>query len=305
MEAASCFIGDNKRVIALPVVAYIVCIPLIGYWMYSTIYVYSIGEVKFVEGEFFATIVLEDQTRYLLWYLLFGLLWGLFFFICLQQFMIAALVCMWYFTGQGADMSDQPGSVSVLRAFKWGIWNHCGSIAFGSFLIALITFIRIVFEYLAKQAETANKENPVFKVVVCYIRYILWCLDKYVKFITKNAFIQIALQSKNFCSAAWGAFFLIFRNAGRFGASGIIGMIMEVLGKGVIMGLSTYLTFLIVQTGYPEVQQPFIPAILVAIVAYFVGSLFLSIFSFASTAILHCFILDEDTGGAKFTPDSL
>lgn len=143
-------------------------------------------------------------------------------------------------------MSDSAHGVSICRAFKWGIWNHCGSIALGSFLIALITFIRIVFEYLAKQAEQANKENPVFKAVVCYVRYILWCLDKYVKFITKNAFIQIALQSKNFCSAAWGAFFLIFRNAGRFGAAGIIGLIMNVLGKGVIMGLSAYLTFLAV-----------------------------------------------------------
>jgi len=44
---------------------------------------------------------------------------------------------------------------------------------------------------------------------------------------------------------------------------------------------------------------------LLAIVAYFVGSLFLSIFSFACTAILHCFILDEDTGGSEKTPASL
>ncbi len=41
------------------------------------------------------------------------------------------------------------------------------------------------------------------------------------------------------------------------------------------------------------------------LVAYLVGSLFLSIFSFSSTAILHCFLLDEDTGGSKFSPKSL
>jgi hypothetical protein len=40
-------------------------------------------------------------------------------------------------------------------------------------------------------------------------------------------------------------------------------------------------------------------------VAYIVGSLFLSIFSFSSTAILHCFLLDEETGDGKLTPDSL
>ena len=69
---------------------------------------------------------------------------------------------------------------------------------------------------------------------------------------------------------------------------------MMMLGKGTIMAASAYLTILIVQMQYPEVQQPFIPAIIVALVGYVVGSLFLSIFSFSCTAILHCFLLEED-----------
>ena len=40
-------------------------------------------------------------------------------------------------------------------------------------------------------------------------------------------------------------------------------------------------------------------------VAYVVASLFLSIFTFSCTAILHCFLMDEDTGGSANTPDSL
>jgi len=37
-----------------------------------------------------------------------------------------------------------------------------------------------------------------------------------------------------------------------------------------------------------------------------VASVFLSVFSFASTTILHCFILDEDTGGnSGLTPEAL
>ena len=86
-------------------------------------------------------------------------------------------------------MSDQPGDVSMFKAIGWGLFYHQGSIAFGSFIIAVVTMIRVIFEYLAKQYETANKENPIVKVVTCFIRCILWCLDKYVKFITKNSFI--------------------------------------------------------------------------------------------------------------------
>lgn len=169
--------------------------------------------------------------------------------------MIAATVCQWYYTGQGEEMADSAYTTSVWRSFKWGIWWHCGSIAFGSFIIALITFIRIIFEYIVYQYEqVGNKENPVYKCVKCYIRYVLWCLDKYIKFISKNAFIQIALQSKNFCSAAWTSFWLIIRHAGRFSSAALIGWIMMLLGKGTIMGLSCYLTFLIVKEAVPDLQ---------------------------------------------------
>jgi len=241
-----------------------------------------------------------------MWYFLFALFWCVAFIICFQQFLIAALTCMWYFSGQGEEMSDQPGEVSLLLAFKWGFVYHCGSIAFGSFLIALITMIRVVFEYLVKKYESVgNKDNALFKAVTCVMRCILWCLDKYVKFITKNAFIQISLHSTSFCKAAWDSFCLIIRFAGRFGSAQIIGWIMMMLGKGTIMSTSAYLTILLVKEMNPEVTQPFIPAILIAVFAYLVGSLFLSVFSFSCTAILHSFILDEDTGGSKHTPNSL
>ena len=70
--------------------------------------------------------------------------------------------------------------------------------------------------------------------------------NKYVKFITKNAFIQIALHNDSFCPAAWASFFLIVRNAGRFGSATIIGYIMMMLGKGTIVGLSAFLTVVII-----------------------------------------------------------
>jgi hypothetical protein len=132
----------------------------------------------------------------MMWFFVFALCWFISFFICVQQFMIAATACQWYFTGQGEEMSDSPYTASVWRSFKWAMWWHCGSVAFGSFIIAVVTFIRIVFEYLAQSYETASpgmKENPVYKAVKCYVRYMLWCLDSYVKFITKNSFIQICL----------------------------------------------------------------------------------------------------------------
>lgn len=76
-----------------------------------------------------------------------------------------------------------------MKAIHWGTWYHCGSVSFGAFCIAVITMIRIVFEYLAAQYDKMGHDNPLYKAVTCCIRCVLYCLDKYVKFITKNAFI--------------------------------------------------------------------------------------------------------------------
>lgn len=71
------------------------------------------------------------------------------------------------------------------------------------------------------------------------------------------------------------------------------------------MGLSGYITVVIIKAKYEDVQQPFLPAGFVMCVAYVVGSFFLSIFSFSCTAILHCFIMADDSGSNVPSPESL
>jgi hypothetical protein len=44
---------------------------------------------------------------------------------------------------------------------------------------------------------------------------------------------------------------------------------------------------------------------LVLAYAYVVASLFLTIFSFSARTILHCFLLDEENGGSRDTPECL
>lgn len=309
MEAASDFVAGNLRILLLPIAAYFVCIPFIAYWFVSAVFLWSIGEVKWKQNSFFAQIVWDAKTRYMWYFYLFAFLWVISFFICMQQFIIAATVCQWYFTGGGnedAVMSDCPYTASVWRSFKWGMFWNCGSIAFGSFLIALITFIRLVFEYFAKKYEAMGQGGALYKCVSCYMRYILCMLDKYIKFMTKNAFIQVALTSCSFCSGAFKSFYLIVRNMGRFSSAAVIGWIMMILGKGTIVGTCVWLTYFLTLKFAKDVTQPILPAVLIGLVAYFVGSLFLSVFSFSCTAILHCFILDEDTGGDdSMTPESL
>mmetsp|Transcript_29339 Transcript_29339/g.44209 ORF Transcript_29339/g.44209 Transcript_29339/m.44209 type:complete len:428 (+) Transcript_29339:627-1910(+) len=306
MEAAGEFVSSNSHIGLLPIVTYILCIPVAAWWAASAVYLYSIGTVKYEDSSFIATIEWEDQTTYLFWFFLFGLFWIIAFIVAVEQFVTAAVTCMWYFSGEGSDAAQSRGAVSISLALKWTFLYHLGSIAFGAFLIAVVTMIKVVFEYLAKKYEAvAGKDNVIYKMVVCVIRGAIWCLDCCVKFINENAYIQIALHNSNFCKAASESFYLMIRHAGRFSSASIVGWIMTLLGKGTILGASVWLTIILVEAQYPFIQQPIVPAVIVGVIAYVVASLFLSIFDFASLAILHCFIMDEDFGGSSRTPDSL
>ncbi len=70
------------------------------------------------------------------------------------------------------------------------------------------------------------------------------------------------------------------------------------LGKAVIIGLSAFIAYIIIMNSElkDKVNSPIFPVIVVIVIAYLIGSIFLSVYSFASTAILHCFILSEDLG---------
>jgi hypothetical protein len=99
---------------------------------------------------------------------------------------------------------------------------------------------------------------------------------------------------------------LIVRNAGRFSITTGIGAILMFVGKALICVVTGFLGYIIIMNSKleNEVYSPVFPTIVCIIIAYILSSIFLSVYSFSSTAILHCFILDEEIKGNR-APQSL
>lgn len=304
MEAASQFIKDTKSIFLVPVIFVFIIAGWIIFWVFSAVYVYSVGEVYRSEGTPIASVKWNNTTRYVWIYHLVGLLWVSAFIIGCAQFIIAATTCIWYFAQGGS--SDDKAKASLQTGFRWIFKYHMGSIAFGALIIAAMQMIKITFEYIRKKYEKMIPKNPVTKCMVCCCRCCIWCLDSCVKFITKNAYIQIALTNKNFCSAAWSTFCLVVRNAGRFAIITSIGSILMFVGKAMIMIASGWIAYLILMNSpmKDQIYSPVFPVIVVVIIAYLLSSIFLSVYSFSSTAILHAFLLDEEVKGNR-APKSL
>lgn len=99
MECASEFVAGNVRIVAVPLISYIIIVPIFVMWTIVAVHIYSIGEVTFVKNQFLPNIEQGKEVEYVFWFYLFGLLWIIAFCLSVAQFIIAACTCMWYFSG--------------------------------------------------------------------------------------------------------------------------------------------------------------------------------------------------------------
>ena len=282
MEAASDFVRSKMSVFLIPLVFFILIGVWIVWWIISAVWVYSVGDAQKMDNMPIANVKWNNTTRYIWIYHLFGLFYISAFIIGCAQFIIAATVCMWYFSQGGA--ADDKGKASLLMATKWIFRYHMGSIAIGSLIIAIMQMIKLMFEYIRRKFNRIISANKCLQCISCCMRCCIWCLDACVKHITKNAYIQMAITSENFCNSCWLTFSLLVRNGLRFSITASIGAILMFVGKAFIMVLSGWIAYLIIMNSFikDKVYSPVFPVVIVVVIAYLLASVFLSIYSFSS-----------------------
>lgn len=99
LQAASDFLTSNSRIVLVPVVIYVLMIPVLTIWLFSTIHIASMGTPVYVPDSYIGTMEYENFIIYIFLFMLFGLFWVIAFMNAYQQFTIATTTCMWYFSG--------------------------------------------------------------------------------------------------------------------------------------------------------------------------------------------------------------
>lgn len=264
-------------------------------WTIYSIYLASSGDVKTEEvqadGETtqYKTIEYNNNTRLAFLYLLFCWFWTSQFVVAAGQIMSALSFSAWYFT---RDKKTE-GNSTVFWAFRVTFFNHLGTAAYGSLVIAIIKTIRAVLAYLQRKAKKSGNQ-----LALCILRVLqccMWCLEKCMKFLNKNAYIQTAINGYSFCKACRAAFFLIARNVLRVIAVSYVGDFVLFLGKIFIPLVTTFLCYLAL--GYfigDSVHGLIGPLLIVFFLSFFVASLFVEVFGMAISTILMCYCADEE-----------
>lgn len=226
-----------RALAAMPVLVFMPIIQTTGVviflvpWTIYALYLASSGDVQThtetVNGNQVAykTVEYNMNIRYAFLFLLFCWFWASQLIVAFGEMVSALSISCWYFT---RDKKSE-GNRTVIWSFTTALFKHFGTVCYGSLVIAIIKTIRAVIAYFQKKAKKSG--NAILVYMMCILQCCMWCLEKCMKFLNKNAYIQTAIHGYSFCKACRSAFFLIARNILRIIAVSFVGDFVLFLGK--------------------------------------------------------------------------
>lgn len=242
----------------------------------------------------------DDNILRLQVFHLFGWFWIMNFIIAFGQCALAGAYASWYWAwDKKKDVPKLPLIYSMGRTLRY----HTGSLAFGSLIIAIVQLIRAALEYLEYKLKGSGKEpSPVAKFLLKCLKCFFWCLEKFLKFLNKNAYIEIAVYGKNFCTSAKNAFFLLMRNVLRVVVLDKVTDFLLFIGKLTItggMGVASFYFF----SNRNNLNYYLAPVIIITIGAYAISSAFFGVYEMAINTVFLCFLEDcERHDGSQQKP---
>ncbi|KAK9818176.1 hypothetical protein WJX72_008291 [[Myrmecia] bisecta] len=262
-----------------------------------------------VDPSCYYTVKWNKFLQYAFLYHIFGLLWTNQFIVGFGYVVIAGAIAQFYWTKGDTDkMPRMPVVQSVKNTLKY----HLGSVAFGSLIVAIVQFVRILLEYIDSKTKSVQEKSAVgkhfVKYIMCCLRYCLWYLEKVIKFINRNAYILVAVHGTGYCTSAMEAAKILVTNALRVAAVNTVGDGLIFLGKlsvcaasGVIAFLMSSLSYYTNFEKYPNtyLSSPLLPVAISVLVGYVVAELFFSVYEMAVDTILLSFCQDSESHGGN------
>lgn len=250
-------------------------------------------------GCFFEGIANPKIVSYFQIYNFIGFLWLSFFISALGEMTLAATFATWYWT---FHKSDVPYFV-LTRAFGRTVRYHLGTIALGAFILTICRFIRVVLEYIDQKLK--KFDNSVTRGILCCMKCFFWCLENFLRFINKNAYIMCAIHGKNFCTSAKDSFNLLMRNFLRVVAVDKVTDFLFFLSKLLLTGAAGVGTYYYLENNPSELHLNFVavPITIVVIATFLITSVFFGVYSMAVDTLFLCFLEDcERNDGSEEKP---
>ncbi|RXN35460.1 choline transporter 2 isoform X3 [Labeo rohita] len=310
MKEASRAVGHVMSSLFYPIFTFFLLTIVIAFWGVTANFSLSAVKTACPQSEcLFAFYGGETPYHkyliFLQFYNVFLFFWCANFVTALGQMTLAGAFASYYWApNKPNDMPAFPLCASLGRSLRY----HTGSLAFGSLILSIVQIIRVLLEYIDHKLKGA--ENKFAKFLLCCLKCCFWCLEKFIKFINRNAYIMVAIYGKNFCRSARDAFFLLMRNVVRVVVLDKVTDFILFLGKLLIVGLVGIFAFFFFsghtdafKGATPSLHYYWVPILTVLVGTYLIAHGFFSVYAMCVDTLFLCFLEDlERNDGSPERP---
>jgi hypothetical protein len=332
VSLGSVALDDMPMLVIMPVCQVIGLVLFMVPWIFYCLYIASDGYYSIIRmdvdfgGEMQSVAVgrkwnvdHEDRVGMKLWFMFFCLLWTMNFISNFGSCVISHSVATWYFT-YPENRKDVISNGTIWESYKLVLRKHFGTIALGSLLIGLVQFARSICLYIQKNLKKGAapkrgsvKTGPmttsrrVGQVVCCCISCCLCCFETFLKYISKQAYIQTAIHGYGFIGSGKASIALILKNILRVGGITFVSEFVLLIGKLFVTMLAAACSYIYISEYFTkDLYDPVAPTIMVAILAWMTATMFMDVLHMSVDTVLQCFIEDENANGeALFAPKSM
>lgn len=163
---------------------------------------------------------------------------------------------------------DKPFSKGLFYLFRY----HFGSMLFGSFVMALIHFVRMMLEYMRQMKSQNGIMNCLAFIAIC----IIDCCKTFWEMLSTNAYYLVAMFGVSFCSAM--SLGLELTSLGLTTLFYAVGNIMVNVGIIIVVATSTGVTLWIYDFDINPDDQYIVYLLLIG-VGIIISSVILTVYS--------------------------
>lgn len=326
IRATAQFLKDVPSQLVQPLIFCVCHVVVMSCWLVAFLRVASINAEEGDQQRCLANsdiycIKWDPKSHWVaLLFLVVMIYWMLNFLHACSHFGTAFAVGAWYFTkpdvltGIKAPIEGGSSCCDIrlsLRAIGYGLLNHPGTLAAGSFAISLAKVATLIL-WWAKIDEESRPSNSIVRCCLSCTNCLARCFERFIEFVSEHAYVEVAFKGQGFCHSAKAAMALAVTRPALFLLVSRVACIVRLMGMAVITISATYAVGFSLLWWPPEgISQVTAPLVVSAIAALVIGEVMMHPVSAATRAALHCFCLDEDHARAiglsvpEYTPQPM
>ena len=284
-EAGKVLISDPS-IMLVPIITFALVAGLLCWVLYVSLYLWTIednDEVSVDSGTFgnvSYTLPKEVTSKNnLLYYNIFGWFWTMGLFSSLGYFVVASATVQWYYSHVNDDEKSLPCVTGWARGYFWGIFYHLGCLVTGALIVAIVQFVRFMVQHLTYQM----RKSSWCACLICLLDCCLACLERFLQYISRNAYIVTAIDGTGFWPSCCKAISILLGSIEYLAPLILVSDVVFFLGKLAITGGNVTICYFFVldSTLAPEVKNGILVLIVIGMLTYIVASIFMQLYEAA------------------------